>query len=272
MAEAASATARQSLPATRMSTSWPAISLAAAIALRVAGLSALLSCSATTRAAIRSPVLSFPRKRESRSDSLLRRRPWTPAFAGVTGYPLKRRLSFPIELSDHPRLGFELVDQLGDRADFMAALPFWRLFDLEHDQARRHVDTERLRRRRDDRLFLCPHDIRQRGVARLVEPQIGRDHRRQSDCDGFEPAIDLACYFGVAVADLELGGEGRLRPTEQCRHHLTGLIAIVVDRLLADDDDLGAFLEDHRLQELGDGKRLKLGGGFYQDAAIGAHR
>ena len=55
-AAAASATPRQSLPATRMSTSSPAISLAAARALRVAGLSVRLSCSATTRAAIRSPA------------------------------------------------------------------------------------------------------------------------------------------------------------------------------------------------------------------------
>ena len=39
--------------------------------------------------------------------------------------------------------------------------------------------------------------------------------------------------------DRDLGGEGALRPAEQRRQHLAGLIAVVVDRLLAEDDELG---------------------------------
>ena len=73
----------------------------------------------------------------------------------------------------------------------------------------------------------------------------------------------------MTAFDRELRGEGRLRPTEQRRQHLPGLIAVVVDRLLAENDDLGLLFEDHRLEELGDGERLKLASGFDEDAAIG---
>src|SRR5207237_6153722 len=43
-------------------------------------------------------------------------------------------------------------------------------------------------------------------------------------------------------------------------------------RLLADDHDLRVFLEDDRFQQLGDGERLQLGIGLYEDSAIGTHR
>jgi hypothetical protein len=43
-------------------------------------------------------------------------------------------------------------------------------------------------------------------------PQIGGDHRRQFDRHRLEPAINLARHLGVTVADLQFGGEGRLRP------------------------------------------------------------
>src|SRR6266403_1274634 len=49
--------------------------------------------------------------------------------------------------------------------------------------------------------------------------------------------VVVARHLGVVDADLDPGGEGRLRPAEQCRQHLSGLIAVIVDRLLADDDD-----------------------------------
>ena len=38
--------------------------------------------------------------------------------------------------------------------------------------------------------------------------------------------------------------------------HLTGLVAIVVDRLLAEDHEAGLLCLDHALQELSDGERL----------------
>ena len=74
--------------------------------------------------------------------------------------------------------------------------------------------------------------------------------------------------------DHELGGECRLRPAEQRRQHLAGLIAIVVDRLLAEDDEARLLRVDDALQDLGDRQRLdRLPlGRFDEKAAIGAHR
>ena len=51
----------------------------------------------------------------------------------------------------------------------------------------------------------------------------------------------------LVALDHELGGEGALRPAEQRRQHLAGLVAIVVDRLLAEDDEAGLLRLDDRL-------------------------
>ena len=92
-----------------------------------------------------------------------------------------------------------------------------------------------------ERLLLRLHDVRQRGIARLVQAQVGGDDRRQLDLDRLQAAIDFAGDLSLAVADLDLRGEGRLGPAEQRRQHLAGLVAVVVDRLLADDDQAGLF-------------------------------
>ncbi len=76
---------------------------------------------------------------------------------------------------------------------------------------------------------------------------------------------------GLAVADLDLRGEGRLGPAEQRRQHLAGLVAVVVDRLLADDDQAGLFGFGHALDDLGDSERLDLIVGLDQDRPVGAH-
>src|SRR3546814_5116798 len=70
---------------------------------------------------------------------------------------------------------------------------------------------------------------------------------------------------------LDLGDEGALRPAEQRRQHLSGLVIVVVDRLLAEDDQLRPFLLDHRLQQLGDSQRLRVALALDEDAAVGAH-
>ena len=122
-----------------------------------------------------------------------------------------------------------------------------------------------------DRLLLGLHDVGQRGVARLVEAQVGGDHRRHLELDVLEAAVDLALHLDRAVGDVELVGEGALRPAEQRGQHLAGGVGIVVDRLLADDHQAGLLLVDHGLEQLGDGQRLQLGVGLHQDAAVGAH-
>src|SRR3546814_14606440 len=53
------------------------------------------------------------------------------------------------------------------------------------------------------RLRLGLHDVGQRGVARLVEAQIGGDDRRQLEIIGLEPALDFARPLGMAVRSVE---------------------------------------------------------------------
>ena len=63
-----------------------------------------------------------------------------------------------------------------------------------------------------------------------------------------------------------------MRPAEQSGEHLSGLIAIVVDRLLAQDHQVGFFLFHDAFEDLGDRERLRaLLLGLDQDAAIGPH-
>ena len=94
------------------------------------------------------------------------------------------------------------------------------------------------------------------GVARLVEAQVGGDDRRHLELHGLQAAVDLAGDQDAVALDHELRGEGALRPAEQRRQHLAGLVAVVVDRLLAEDDEAGLLLLDDGLEDLGDGERL----------------
>ena len=61
-----------------------------------------------------------------------------------------------------------------------------------------------------------------------------------------EAAVDLARHVRLLAVDHDLGGEGRLRPAEQGGQHLAGLVAVVVDRLLAEDDEAGLLGGDRR--------------------------
>jgi hypothetical protein len=61
-----------------------------------------------------------------------------------------------------------------------------------------------------------------------------------------------------------------LRKAEQRGQHLAGLVVVVVDRLLAQDDEIGLFLVDQGPQQLGDRKRLQRFGVFDEDPAVRA--
>ena len=84
------------------------------------------------------------------------------------------------------------------------------------------------------------------------------------------PSTSRVTSDAVAL-DHELGGEGALRPAEQRGQHLAGLVAVVVDRLLAEDDEAGLLGVDDGLEDLGDRQRLDAAVGLHQDAAVGAH-
>ena len=71
--------------------------------------------------------------------------------------------------------------------------------------------------------------------------------------------------------DGDLAGEGALGPAEEGCEHLAGGVHVVVDGLLAHDDEAGLFLVDEGLEHLGDGEGLQLDVGLDEDAAVGAH-
>jgi hypothetical protein len=98
-------------------------------------------------------------------------------------------------LAEH--LGFVL--QLGDELLHVghACSPAWtlrRLLDLERGSgAARRRRRDRPASPSSSRFLLRLHDVGQRRVARLVEPQVGRHHGGQRRCSSrLEPAIDLA--------------------------------------------------------------------------------
>lgn len=62
-----------------------------------------------------------------------------------------------------------------------------------------------------------------------------------------------------------------LRPVEACCQNLTGCVHVIVDGLLAHDDQTGVFTINDHLEQLGDGQRFEIGIGLHQNAAIGAH-
>jgi hypothetical protein len=74
----------------------------------------------------------------------------------------------------------------------------------------------------------------------------------------------------LAVGHFHLAGKGGLRQIRQRGQHLARLVAVVVNRLLAQDDQARLLLVHQRLEELRHGKRLQLFGGFHQDRAVRA--
>src|SRR3954469_19851374 len=176
-----------------------------------------------------------------------------------------------VVISEHPGFGLEFGDELGDILDLDAGLTTRRLRSLEDLEARREIDTGIGGGLLRDRLLLCLHDVGQRSIARLVEAKIGGDDRGSLQLNGLQAAIDLAGHLEVGAFDLELGGKGRLCPTQQRGQHLAGLVAVVVDRLLAQDDQAGLLLLGNAFEDLGHRQGFHDALGLDQDAAIGPH-
>src|SRR3546814_3969865 len=121
--------------------------------------------------------------------------------------------------SDH--LGFvtQLVDQLGDRGDLHAGLARRRLVHRDDGEARRHVDAEIIRRQGIDRLFLRLHDVGQRGIARLVEAQVGGDHRRQLQLERSEEhTSELQSLMRISYAVFCLKKKTNTQPKDTLKY------------------------------------------------------
>ena len=122
-----------------------------------------------------------------------------------------------------------------------------------------------------ERLGLGFHDLRQLHETRLVEPQIGGDDRRQIHFERLESGIDLASDLGRGLGQLELRGERRLGAVPQGRQHLARLVVVVVDGLLAEDDEERLFAFHELEQYARDVQRLERRVGNHVQRALRAH-
>src|SRR5258705_10584218 len=114
--------------------------------------------------------------------------------------------------SENPRFGLELRNKFGDVLYLDASLAAGRFSGLEHFEMRREIDAVIGRALVVDRLLLRLHDVGQRRVARLVQPQIGGDDRWSLQLHGLQAAVDLARDLEIGAVDFELGSKSRLRP------------------------------------------------------------
>src|SRR5262245_15392913 len=161
-----------------------------------------------------------------------------------------------VVISEHPRFVFKLADQFGGRSDFDPGFAPWRISCLQYLQTRLDIHAISVRSFLVDRFFLRLHDVRQRRIARLVEPQIGCNDRWHFQLHRLQPAVDFASHVDRITFNRKLGRECSLRPVQQSRQHLSGLIAIVINRLFPHDDQTRLFCLYNRLENLRHGKRL----------------
>ena len=134
------------------------------------------------------------------------------------------------------------------------------------------LDAQGAQRQRLQRLLLRLHDVRQLHVARLVQAQVRRHERRQVHLQRFQAGIDLAGHARLALRQLDLGGKGHLRPIPQRRQHRAGLAVVIVDRLLADDDQEGLLALDQLQQRSRGDQRLDDAVRLDVQGAVRAHR
>ena len=171
-----------------------------------------------------------------------------------------------------PASFFSLSTSSATDLDLDAGLAHRRFGGLDNFEPRLDVDAVIGGALVVDRLFLRLHDVRQRRVARLVQAQIGGHDRGHFQLHGLQAAVDLARHHQRIAFDRHLGRERALRPAEQRGQHLAGLVAVVVDGLLAHDDETGLFRIGDRLEDFRHRQRLDGAVGLDQNAAVGAHR
>src|SRR5690554_3797185 len=172
-------------------------------------------------------------------------------------------------MSDHLGFVLQFVDQLINGLDLDAGTAGRRGFDLDGAQSGGRAHAQLFRLGHVQRLLLGLHDVRQGGVARLVQAQVSGDNGWQFQLNGLQTAVDFTGDLDALAFHVDFRGEGALGVAAQCSQHLAGLVVIGVDGLLAEDDQLGLFLVDHRLEQLGDGQGVQLISGLDQNGTVG---
>ena len=171
---------------------------------------------------------------------------------------------------DHLRFVLEFGHQRRHVGHLDAGAAPGRLADLEGLDVRRRVHAKVGGLEDFERLLLGFHDVGQRHITWLVQAQVGGDDGRQPELERLGATVDFTYDRDVSVADVDLRGEGGLRQVGQRGEHLAGLVAVVVDRLLAQNHQARLFLVEQHLQQLGHRQRLQFFGGFNQDGSVRA--
>ncbi|KAI6769103.1 hypothetical protein HG531_010207 [Fusarium graminearum] len=106
-------------------------------------------------------------------------------------------------------------------------------------------------------LLLSLHNVGQTCVSRLVESEICSDNHGQLGAHRFDTTVHLLCNSNLVVgAEFDLARLCSLWPSQETRQHLTRLIGIVVDALLAQDHQIALLLFHGLLEKLGHCQRL----------------
>src|SRR6185312_13440449 len=141
------------------------------------------------------------------------------------------------------------------------------------------LDAECREGERLGRLAFRLHDVRELHVARLVESQVRREDGGQVHLERLEPGIDLTHGGRSLARDLDLRGERCLRAPPERGKHGSRLAVVVIDRLLAEDDEKRLLALDELQQNARDGERLEAEiprargcARVHLHCAVGAHR
>ena len=96
-------------------------------------------------------------------------------------------------------------------------------------------------------------------------------HGRQVHLDRLEAGIHFARHARDVAVHLDLRRKSGLGPVPQRGEHLPGLVAVVVDRLLAEQDEPRVLAAGELEQHACHGRRLECRVRLDEDRAVGAH-
>lgn len=86
------------------------------------------------------------------------------------------------------------------------------------------------------------HDIGQRCIAGLIEPQVSGHHSRQLQAQSLQAPINLPFHFDLVPFQCHLGGECALWPVQKSSCHLPCLVTIIIDGLLSQQHQVHLLL------------------------------
>ncbi len=110
-----------------------------------------------------------------------------------------------------------------------------------------------------DLFLLGGHDALERGVARLVDSGLNRDHSRQRQLDPLKPScLELALQLHAFAGDFDGHDDRRVRPAEQFGEQHAGLAEALVVTLKSGENQIEIFALDGGRERAGRGERIEL--------------